>query len=470
MGEASSGSGEVKSYLTRLWRFLGSTELAVVLLIAVVLGALVGTLFPQLTPDMAADPAASARWLTAAQEKYGFLFGLYQALGLFDVYHSPWFLALVAALVLNTIVCTVDRLPVLWRAVRARPRIEQAETFYERTPHRVSLPVASVGQGEKALRRVLSRRHYHVVAERQNGVTYLFAERNRPARLATLVTHTSLVLLVLGTLWSGWGGWRERAVALGPGQVYDVGHGQSFAVRSDGLEIERYPSGQPSDYRAHLTVLEKGREVKRKTVRVNDPLTYRGVSFYLYSYGPAGRVRATDAKGQPVPLQAEAGQEVTPGEVTLNFAGEGDGQEIVAPSLDLVMRLVFYYQGPSLFVQATRSGETKPFGAGSIRGGDSLEIGDVTFEFALDRYIVLQVVHDPGFKGVILAGFLVMGGLIFSFYFPHKRLWARVTADELRLAGRAERDAVGFEREFASLVKGLKKGLGKRSRGNHEAS
>jgi cytochrome c biogenesis protein len=447
------------TYLTRLWRFLGSTGLAVVLLVAVVLGALVGTLFAQLTPDTAADPAASAQWLTAAQEKYGFLFGLYRALGLFDVYRSPWFLALVAALLLNTVVCTVDRLPVLWRAVTARPRIEQAETFYERMPNYISLAVASVEQGEKALRRVLGGRRYHVVAEHQNGVTYLFAERNRLARLATLVTHTSLVLLVLGTLWSSLGGWRERAVALGPGQVYDVGHGQSFAVRSDGLEIERYPSGQPSDYRAHLTVLEKGAEVKRKTVRVNDPLTYRGVSFYLYSYGPAGRVRATDAQGRPVPLHAEAGQEGTSGEVTLNFAGEGDGQEIVVPSLDLVMRLVFYYQGPSLFVQATRSGETKPFGAGSIRGGDSLEIGDVTFEFALDRYIVLQVVHDPGFKGVILAGFLVMGGLIFSFYFPHQRLWARVTADELRLAGRAERDAVGFGREFASLVKGLKKGL-----------
>jgi cytochrome c biogenesis protein len=470
MSEARSGSGEVKSYLTRLWRFLGSTGLAVVLLIAVVLGALVGTLFPQLTPDMAADPAANARWLTAAQEKYGFLFGLYRALGLFDVYRSPWFLALIAALLLNTVVCTVDRLPVLWRAVTARPRIEQAETFYERMPNHISLAVASVEQGEQALRRVLGRRHYRVVAERQGEVTYFFAERNRLARLATLVTHTSLVLLVLGTLWSGWGGWRERAVALGPGQVYDVGHGQSFAVRSDGLEIERYPNGQPSDYRAHLAVLEKGTEVMHKTVRVNDPLTYRGISFYLYSYGPAGRVRATDAEGRPVPLQAESGQEVALGEVTLNFSGEGDGQEILVPSLDLMMRLVFYYQGPSLFVQATRSGEARPFGAGSIRGGDSLEIGDVTFEFALDRYIVLQVVHDPGFKWVILAGFLAMGGLILSFYFPHKRLWARVTADELRLAGRTERDAVGFEKEFAGLVKGLKKGLGKRSRGNHEAS
>lgn len=447
-------------YLVRLWRFLGSTRVAVILLVAVMFGALVGTLFPQLTPDTASNPATLARWLTTAQEKYGFRFGLYQALGLFDVYHSPWFLALIGGLILNTIVCTIDRLRVLWRAVTARPRIEQAEIFYEKMPNRVSLTVASVEQGEKALRQVLGRRHYHVEVGRRAEVTYLFAERNRLARLATLVTHTSLVLLVLGFLWSGWGGWRERAVPLGPGQVYDVGHGQSFAVRSDGLEIERYPSGQPSDYRAHLVVLEKGTEVMRKTVRVNDPLTYRSISFYLYSYGPAGQVRATDAGGRPVPLQAESGQGVTSGEVTLNFSGEGDGQEVVVPSLDLTMRLVFYYQGPSLFVQATRSGETKPFGAGSVRDGDSLKIGDVTFEFALDRYIVLQVVHDSGFKLVILAGFLVMGGLIFSFYFPHKRLWARVTADKLWLAGRAERDAVGFEREFAGLVEGLKKDLG----------
>lgn len=448
-----------KVHFRKLWRFLGSTRLAVILLIAVLLGALVGTLFPQLTPDTAADPAAVARWLTVAREKYGFLFGLYRALGLFDVYHSPWFLALIAALMLNTVVCTVDRLCVLWRAVTAKPRIEQADNFYERMPNRVSLAVASVEHGEEALRRVLGRRHYHVVAKRQGGVTYLFAERNRLARLATLVTHTSLVLLVLGFLWSGWGGWRERAVALGPGQVYHVGHAQSFAVRSDGLEIERYPNGQPSDYRAHLAVLENGAEVMRKTVRVNDPLTYRGVSFYLYSYGPAGRVRATNAEGQPVSLQVEPGRENTSGEVTLNFSGEGDGQEIVVPSLDLIMRLVFYYQGPSLFVQATRSGEAKPFGAGSVRGGDSLKVGDVTFEFALDRYIVLQVVHDPGFKWVILASLLVIGGLIFSFYFPHKRLWARMTADELRLAARTERDAVGFEREFAGLAEELKKGL-----------
>jgi len=459
MADTSSSSDRIGTYLTRLWRFLGSTGLAVVLLLVVLLAALVGTLFPQLTPDVAADPAAAARWLTTAQEKYGFRFGLYRALGLFDVYHSPWFLALVAALLLNTVVCTVDRLRIVWRAVRARPKIERAEAFYERMPNHVSLAVASVEQGEQALRQVLGRRRYHVVAERRGGVTYLFAERNRLARLATLLTHTSLVLLVLGFLWSSWGGWRERAVALGPGQVHSVGHGRSFAVRSDGLEIDRYPSGQPSDYRAYLTVLERGTEVMRKTVRVNDPLTYRGVSFYLYSYGPAGRVRATDVEGQPIPLQAESNQGVASGEVTLNFAGEGDGREVVVPSRDLTLRLVFYYQGPSLFVQATRSGETKSFGAGSVRGGDSLKVGDITFEFALDRYIVLQVVHDPGFKGVILAGFLIVGGLIFSFYFPHKRLWARVTADELWLAGRTERDAVGFEKEFVGLMEGLKKGL-----------
>jgi len=44
----------------RIWHWLGSIRLAVILLIALALAALVGTLFPQLPPEIAADPAARA--------------------------------------------------------------------------------------------------------------------------------------------------------------------------------------------------------------------------------------------------------------------------------------------------------------------------------------------------------------------------------------------------------------------------
>jgi cytochrome c biogenesis protein len=452
MAEAKSLPGRI---WRRLWRFFGSLKLVVILLIAVTVVCLLGTLFPQLAPEIAGDPQASARWLAMAREKYGALAGFYETLGLFNVYRSPGFALLITALILNTLVCTINRFKATWQAISARPKVVMDDTFYERIPCRASLALAQEAGGVDAARRVLARRHYRVLAGEQKGATYLYADRNRWARLGTLVTHLSVVLIVLGFAWSqGWG-WRDGAVALGPGQLYQVGHGHSFQVRCDGFEVERYPGGLPKDYRAFLTILQDSSEVTSKIVRVNDPLSYRGVGFYLSSYGPAARVRAYDAVGKPLPLQ-KAGQ----GEATLNFAGEGEGHDLFIPSLDLALHIVFYYEGPSLFVQATR-GDQAVF-ADFIHDGEAVELEDARFEFTLDRYVVLQVVSDPGFKLVIFAAFLVMGGLILSLYFPHRRIWVKMTGDEIRLAGLTVGDKVGLERELAAIIRGIERRYARR--------
>jgi cytochrome c biogenesis protein len=457
----------------RLWCFFSSLKLVVILLIAVTIVSLLGTLFPQLPPEVIGDPQASARWLAMAREKYGPLTGLYETLGLFDVYRSPWFILLIIALILNTLVCTIRRFKAIWRAITARPRLVMPDTFYfpprvgggrgeARIACRASLTLAQEAGAANVARRALARRRYRVLAEEQVGVTYLYAERNRWARLGTLITHLSVALIVLGFVWSqggvlslskGWG-WRESAVALGPGQLYQVEHGHSFQVRCDGFEVERYPGGLPKDYRARLTVLQGGSEATSKIVRINDPLSYRGIGFYLSSYGPAARVRARDALGKSSSLQVMGGKS-SEGEVVLNFAGEGEGWDLLVPSLDLALHVVFYYEGPSLFVQATR-GDQAVF-ADFIHDGETIELEDAVFEFALDRYIVLQVVSDPGFKLVISAAFLVVGGLIMSLYFPHNRIWAKVTGDEIHLAGLTVGDKVGLERELAAIVRGIER-------------
>jgi cytochrome c biogenesis protein len=410
-------------------------------------------LFPQLTPEVARDPQASARWLAIARDKYGALAELYKTLGLFDVYHSPWFLLVVAALILNTLVCTVNRFKTTWGAIRARPRVVMPDTFYERAPCRVSLSLAQEVRAADVARWALARRHYRVLAEEQGEATYLYADRNRWGRLGTLITHLSVVLIALGFVWSqGWG-WREGAVALGPGQLYQVGHGHSFQVRCDGFEVERYPGGLPKDYRARLTILEGNSEVTSKIVRVNEPLSYRGVGFYLSSYGPTARLRAYDATGRPLALQI-MGEEASQGEAVLNFAGEGEGQDLLIPSLNLALHVVFYYEGPSLFIQATRDNQAV---FADFVYGEAVKLEDARLEFALDRYVVLQVVSDPGFKLSISAAFLVMGGLIVSLYFPHRRIWAKVTSDEIRLAGLTAGDKVGLEKELATIVRGIER-------------
>jgi len=279
-----------KPWFRAIWRQLCSLKLTVILLIAVAAASALGSLFPQMLPSIAADPAAQAEWLAAARERYGATTSFLRTVGLFDLYRTPWFLALFAALFLNTAACTVDRFARIWRATFAPPRVVRPEAFYRTGAYCASWAVASArspSELAETIKTALARRRYRLRVEESNGAIYLFAERFRWTRLGTLVTHIGLMLLVVGALWSGFGAWRKEELTFAPGQVREVGHGHDFALRFDKLEIDRYPNGLPREYRVHLVVLEGGEEVLAKVVRLSAPLSYEGVGFYLYAYEPA---------------------------------------------------------------------------------------------------------------------------------------------------------------------------------------
>ena len=67
--------------------------------------------------------------------------------------------------------------------------------------------------------------------------------------------------------------------------------------------------------------------------------------------------------------------------------------------------------------------------------------------------ITLQIVRDPGYGLVLMAGFLVLLGMVVRFNFPHCCIFARLESDgTLRLAGRADRRACDFGSEFQALM------------------
>ncbi|MDY6876299.1 MAG: cytochrome c biogenesis protein ResB [Chloroflexota bacterium] len=99
--------------------------------------------------------------------------------------------------------------------------------------------------------------------------------------------------------------------------------------------------------------------------------------------------------------------------------------------------------------------------------------------------VTLLAVHDPGYGVVITAGFLLLLGLTVSFNFPHCWIHARiepegacpevaegarpevtegarpeVTEGTLRLAGRDDRRAHNFGREFEALVEEIRRTVG----------
>jgi cytochrome c biogenesis protein len=72
--------------------------------------------------------------------------------------------------------------------------------------------------------------------------------------------------------------------------------------------------------------------------------------------------------------------------------------------------------------------------------------------------VTLLAVHDPGYGLVIAGGLLLLLGLSVAVGFPHCSVHARIAADgTLRLAGFADRGAIGFAHEFAGLAAELRK-------------
>ncbi len=71
--------------------------------------------------------------------------------------------------------------------------------------------------------------------------------------------------------------------------------------------------------------------------------------------------------------------------------------------------------------------------------------------------VALLAVRDPGYRPVVAAGLLLLLGLTVSFNFPHCWVHARIDPDgALRLAGRADRRACDFGREFTALAEEIR--------------
>jgi cytochrome c biogenesis protein ResB len=96
---------------------------------------------------------------------------------------------------------------------------------------------------------------------------------------------------------------------------------------------------------------------------------------------------------------------------------------------------------------------------GSVRVNGPLSYGGV--RLLLQAYaetpdgasVTLLAVRDPGYGWVVAAGFLLLLGMTGSFNFPHCWVHARIGPEgTLRLAGRADRRAWGFDHEFRVLV------------------
>ena len=460
----------------KLWQTAASIKTGVVLLILVVIFSAAGTIVLQ-RPNTEPDEMLTAYSPQALR--------ILDALGLTDVFHAWWFLALMLLVSVSIVAASIDRFPNSWRYF-SRPYKYPEESFRRALHPQKSLAIADEESGLVAAERALHALRFkpeRVVREDHFGI---FAERRRVSEIAVYIVHASLLLIFFGAIFDGLWGWRGT-LTLNEGETSNLvelrdGATRSlpFAIRCDEAGQENYQDGTPKKWWSKLAVVEAGRDVRKKEIVVNDPLLYRGVRFYQSSYGPNGKVdklmlAATPSNGVGEKKEIELALNETvslDADTTVRFAeflpdyAVRDGQ---------VYRKSNQLENPAahLVVTSKKAGEKtagKDFDVWFPPMDDVADNSKAPYQLQatdlkLGHFTGLQVSHEPGQWGV-WSGVVLLGiGLAFVFYVVHVRFWAVPVRDPktgkywLWIGGSANRNRDAFEARFNDLVAAVEEKL-----------
>jgi len=389
---------------------------------------------------------------------------IFERLGFFRVFSAPWFLLLLTLLVVSIVVCTLDRTPRLLRSVRHANAIQPPAFYGLGLAERARYAGVADGTVDELVRTLRGRR-FKVRESRVDGVRHVYADRNRYFKMATLFTHLGLILFLAGgavTMAVGF----ETVIFVGEGQtapVRPVGTPDNMLVKNLSFAAPTRPDGSFADFRTDLALYRNGEQVARKTIRVNDPLYFEGYVFHQNTFGPAAVLEIRDAAGRlawdgPILL---AGVLAGRPQGFLTVPGSQLGLLLVLDrTADGVPLLAVSGLGPTddpdesnlLFVRGLGlGGTTEPAATGGYA---------ITWKQA-GSYTGLIIKRDPGEVLIWVAYLSLVSGLVLTFYFPRRRLWARLDDDQLSMALTADRYA-NAERDFESLLEELSRRLGRR--------
>jgi cytochrome c biogenesis protein len=386
----------------------------------------------------------------------GALVDVLDRLWVFTIFRSPWFSIALVVLIVSIVACTLDRTPRLWRGVR-EIRVAQPEPFFDPIlPDRAAMD----GVPAEGVRDVLRANGFHVREETAaDGTHHAYGDRHQYTKLATLLTHLGLILfLVAAAATSRLGDEQGLVVAEGSSlTVQPIGTPGLLLVKNIDFEAPGLDTGQATDFTTDLAVFQDGREIARKTIRVNDPLSVAGYTFHQNGFGPAPHLLLRDSTGRtlwdaPVPMTISTGGRPyasigVPGrdlglKLLLDRDADGTGHLVAIPYR------VTGKDAAGEPIERLLAGVDLQRGNTKVSQDLDLSIGLVDF----GQFTLLIAKRDPG-QGLIWMAFAcLIAGITISFYRPRRRVWTRLSPDgRLGIVWRSDR-YVDVEREFSRLL------------------
>lgn len=412
-----------KGIMQKIWEFLNSLKLTVYLVLAITAVTVYGSLVLYVHPDLYGemDNNLFFHWLFSVGLKN---FG------------SAWWLFLLVALTvlfgINTLVCTIDRLPKLFeRYENPLMNLRDIEVGGEKG-------IECAG-GRAAIESVLGHNGYAVFSDGSK----LYAEKNRWLPFIPYVVHAGVMLFLIGHLISGTFGYRHPGLFIYEGETAKSPAG-GYQLRLDKVIVDQRPDGSLKDYGSLLTAIKDGKEIKTGKTTANTPMFVEGSAVYQRAYGQDFRgfvaklsIKSTgynnymlipkgadylDLPGSPYRISVDR--------FIPDFALD-DKNEPFSRSEEMV--------NPTIMITLYKDKKPKTSGWIFLREPqrDNFRDDDVGISLAdvdMRAYSSYDINRDPSAIIALIAAALVMFGTFITLYFRRERVWA--TLDES--GGRAQ--------------------------------
>lgn len=310
-----------RRWLADAVELLSSMRFAISLLTLIAIAAVIGTVLKQSEP------------MSNYVNQFGpFWFEVFDKFGLYALYSSWWFLLIMAFLVLSTSLCILRNTPKMlkdMRSWRENVREESLRNFHHKAEWASSAPRASLTQ---RLLAQLADNGYKTKVVAKERATLIAAKRGAANKWGYIFTHSAIVIICIGGLldsdmpirFQQW--FMGKTPFAGNGIIADIpqqhrlglgnptfrgntlipeGATSSTAIipQQDGVliqdlpfsillkkfTIDFYSTGMPKLFSSDVVVTDhqSGKSFPA-TIKVNQPLIYKGVAIYQSSFEDGG--------------------------------------------------------------------------------------------------------------------------------------------------------------------------------------
>jgi cytochrome c biogenesis protein len=306
--------------LRSLVELVSSMRFAIALLTLICIASVIGTVVQQHQPPVNYVNQFGPFW---AQ--------VFDRLGLYAVYSTPWFLVILAFLVISTSLCIARNAPKILvdlRTYKEHLRVNALSAFHHRAEGTLALAPEAALQHVSAF---LAARGWRAKAELRDTGVMVAAKQGAANKLGYICAHSAIVLICLGGLsdgdlivraqmalqgktpYTGSGLVREVAPEHRLGQGNPTFRGNLFVpegaragtalinltngvvlqdlpfdVELKRFIVEYYPTGMPKLFASDIVIHDADGKRWNATVKVNEPVVHQGVAIYQSSFEDGG--------------------------------------------------------------------------------------------------------------------------------------------------------------------------------------